>query len=85
MTVVLSGRRQGSTHREVAMLASLPPELCSPHAQWLVDEIDLEDGDQPGYTHAVLFSNGWQVGLRFRDMRVTAVQPLLPAALQQSA
>ena len=27
MTVVLSGRRDGSTHREVAMLASLPPEL----------------------------------------------------------
>jgi hypothetical protein len=27
VTVVLSGRRQGSTHREVAMLASLPPEL----------------------------------------------------------
>jgi hypothetical protein len=25
--VVLSGRRDGSTHREVAMLASLPPEL----------------------------------------------------------
>lgn len=27
MTVVLSGRRDGSTHREVMMLASLPPEL----------------------------------------------------------
>ena len=27
MTVVLSGRRGGSTHREVALLASLPPEL----------------------------------------------------------
>lgn len=27
MTVVLSGRRHGSTHREVDMLASLPPEL----------------------------------------------------------
>jgi hypothetical protein len=27
MTVVLSGRRDGSTHREVVMLASLPPEL----------------------------------------------------------
>lgn len=27
MTVVLSGRRDGSTHREVALLASLPPEL----------------------------------------------------------
>jgi len=27
VTVVLSGRRDGSTHREVAMLASLPPEL----------------------------------------------------------
>ncbi len=27
MTVVLSGRRDGSTHREVTMLASLPPEL----------------------------------------------------------
>lgn len=27
MTVVLSGRRDGTTHREVALLASLPPEL----------------------------------------------------------
>jgi hypothetical protein len=27
VTVVLSGRRDGSTHREVALLASLPPEL----------------------------------------------------------
>jgi hypothetical protein len=27
MSVVLSGRRDGSTHREVAALASLPPEL----------------------------------------------------------
>jgi len=27
VTVVLSGRRDGSTHREVAALASLPPEL----------------------------------------------------------
>jgi hypothetical protein len=27
VTVVLSGRRDGSTHREVATLASLPPEL----------------------------------------------------------
>ena len=27
MTVLLSGRRDGTTHREVALLASLPPEL----------------------------------------------------------
>lgn len=27
MTVILSGRRNGSTHREVALLASLPPAL----------------------------------------------------------
>ena len=27
MTIVLSGRRDGTTHREVALLASLPPEL----------------------------------------------------------
>ncbi|MBK6855536.1 MAG: hypothetical protein IPG97_02945 [Microthrixaceae bacterium] len=27
MSVVLSGRRNGSTHREVALLASLPGEL----------------------------------------------------------
>jgi hypothetical protein len=60
--------------------AALPPEHRSPNGrvEWMYDEVDLERGTVPVSTQTILFSNGWEVRLRFRDVEVMPADPLLP-------
>lgn len=58
---------------------ALAPALRSRVMQFQYDEFDVvrEDG-QTHYTHSILFSNGWEVRLPFRDVQVTLAQPIYP-------
>lgn len=59
--------------------AALSPAHRSPVMDFLYDEFDLvRAGDDEHYTQSILFGNGWEVCLRFRDVRVTLAEPLYP-------
>jgi hypothetical protein len=57
------------------------------------DELGLvRDGDEKVFTQSILFSNGWEVRLTFRDVRFVLATPLfadtaraVPLPLPQSA
>ena len=56
----------------------LPPALCAKDsALWMYDEVELVE---PGSVcvHSILLSNGWEVQLPFRALRIEEVQALLP-------
>jgi hypothetical protein len=56
---------------------ALPPEHRSSAMDFLYDEFDLvRDGDVKHYTQSILFGNGWEVRLRFRDVRVALADPV---------
>jgi hypothetical protein len=61
---------------------ALPPEVRSAVMQYQYDEFDLAQTDSgTEYLHAILFSNGWEVRVRFRHVEVERAEPLylLPA------
>jgi hypothetical protein len=72
-----------------------PKEYSSVGMQFLYDEMDLiKEGGRTVYAQSILFSNGWEMALRFSDVRVLLAQPVypeprptevVPAALTQSA
>jgi hypothetical protein len=45
---------------------------------WQYDEIEKVPGEPPTWRQSILLSNGWEVVLHFRDVRVEEIQPLLP-------
>jgi hypothetical protein len=48
-------------------------------ADWLYDEVELiDDGQRKHFVHSVLFSNGWELKLSFRDVQTTTAFPLMP-------
>jgi hypothetical protein len=56
---------------------ALPPAHRSRVMDYLYNEFDLErEGDATGYTESILFSNGWELRLRFRDVQVTLAEPI---------
>jgi hypothetical protein len=59
----------------------IPQELRSEPVEWLYDEISVarasRNGAQRSFFHDVLLSNGWELHLHFRSVRVTRRQPLL--------
>lgn len=59
---------------------ALPQELCSTGdvVAWQYDELELLPGNPQGWRWSILFSNGWEVRLHFRDVRVQAAQAILP-------
>jgi hypothetical protein len=59
---------------------ALPSTHCSSPVAWMYDEVDLVRGENSYCTHSILFSNGWEVQLRFRDMQLLTAQTLLPVA-----
>ena len=77
-------------------VASFPVEYRTEHTAWLYDEIGLGEpgmhqssgrrrttqgnGQVPVYCHDILLSNGWEIGLRFRQVKVARPQQLLPAS-----
>ncbi len=47
--------------------------------EWRHDEIERGEGTAPTWRQSILFSNGWEVGLHFRDVTVQEVAALIPA------
>ncbi len=47
--------------------------------EWLYEEIELvRDGSQNHYVHSILFSNGWEVRLPFREVILATAYPTFP-------
>jgi hypothetical protein len=53
-------------------------KFATSHVLWMYDEIDF-DSISGTFTQDILFSNGWELGLRFRDVELILAQDLLPA------
>lgn len=59
--------------------AALPKEDCSNVMQFMYDELDLtHEGARTVYTQSILFSNGWEIQLRFHDVQVVLAEPMFP-------
>ena len=60
---------------------ALPGELCSTGevVEWQYDELALIPGTPPEWSWSILFSNGWELRLHFRDVCVQEMQALIPA------
>lgn len=57
----------------------LPPDYRTARMGWLYDEIDMAHGAaEPVFTHHILLSDGREVVLRFRQLKVSRRQGLLP-------
>jgi hypothetical protein len=46
---------------------------------WQYDEIEPGAGAPPSWAQSILFSNGWEVRLHFRDVEIEEIQALIPA------
>jgi hypothetical protein len=47
--------------------------------RWLYEELELiREGDRRHFVHSLLFSNGWEVRLPFREVQTATAFPLLP-------
>jgi hypothetical protein len=53
-------------------------KFATSHVLWMYDEIDF-DAISGTFTQDILFSNGWELGLRFHDVELILAQDLLPA------
>ena len=59
---------------------ALPAEICCPRMEFMYDELDLlREGDQKVFLQSILFSNGWEMQLRFHDLQVLLAEPIYPA------
>lgn len=58
---------------------AIPRKHCTPGVQWLYDEWDVLSRSPGQYTHQILLSNGWEVRLRFRALKVVVADGLLPS------
>jgi hypothetical protein len=47
--------------------------------EWQYDEIEKVSDQPPTWRHSILLSNGWEIVLHFRDVRVEEMQALIPA------
>jgi hypothetical protein len=54
---------------------ALPADLRSHHVQWMFDEVNLVPRKKH-FSHELMLSNGWDIRLTFRDVRVVVAQPL---------
>lgn len=62
---------------------ALPAEHRSPRMTWQYEELEVcGSGETRHYRHAILFSNGWEIQLPFRDVRLATVQPIYPCPRQ---
>jgi hypothetical protein len=61
-------------------VSALPRDLCSTGevVEWQYDEVERVAGEPPTWSWSMLFSNGWEVALSFRDVRVQEVQAWIP-------
>jgi hypothetical protein len=65
---------------------ALPPEARSSGSavEWQYDELEKVPGQPPTWGQSILLSNGWEVSVHFRNVRVEEFQALVPA-LQNNA
>jgi hypothetical protein len=59
----------------------LPPayQSAGDPVDWQYDEIEMTDGEPRTWRQSILLSNGWEVVLHFRAVRVEEAEALLPA------
>jgi hypothetical protein len=51
----------------------------TPAPWWLYEEIEqVGTGDRKHFIHSILFSNGWEISLPFRDVQVSRAEPVYP-------
>ena len=55
----------------------LPSKKTATIVQWMYNEIDF-DYQARTFSHDILFGNGWESGLRFRDVEMIVAHDLLP-------
>lgn len=65
----------------------LPAEYrsTSGHIDWQYDEIEEASGQPPTWRQSILLSNGWEIVLHFRDLRVEEAEALIPAPRESAA
>lgn len=58
----------------------LPPEYHSTGDQidWQYDEIEKASEQPLTWRQSILLSNGWEIALRFREIRIDEIQALIP-------
>lgn len=58
----------------------LPPSVASQGdwIEWWYDEVERLPGEQPTWRHSILLSNGWEIALDCRDVRLEEAQPIWP-------
>lgn len=60
---------------------ALPPGQRSSVMDYQFDEFELiPEKGQTTYAQSILFGNGWEMTLRFSDVRATLAEPVYPAA-----
>jgi hypothetical protein len=58
---------------------AFPPLYRSHVMDFTCDEFDLiDEGGRKEIVQSILFGNGWEIRLRFRDVKVTLATPLYP-------
>jgi hypothetical protein len=63
--------------------SALPAAHCSPRMTWQYEELEVcGSGDARHYRQAILFSNGWEIQVPFRDVRLATAQPIYPCPRQ---
>jgi hypothetical protein len=51
----------------------------TPFPWWLYEEIEqVGTGDGKHFVYSILFSNGWEITLAFRDVQVSLAEPVYP-------
>lgn len=64
--------------------AAFPPQYRSSPMTWQYEELEVCGSDTARhYRQAILFSNGWEIQVPFRDVRLTATQPIYPCPQQE--
>jgi hypothetical protein len=57
--------------------SALPVEHRSSRMTWQYEELEVcGQGDDRHYRHTILFSNGWEIQIPFREVRLATVQPI---------
>jgi hypothetical protein len=63
--------------------SALPLEHRSPRMAWQYEELEkCGDGAGEHYLHSILFSNGWEIRVPFREVHLATVQPIYPCPHQ---
>lgn len=65
----------------------LPAEYRSTgsYIDWQYDEIEKASEQPPTWRQSILLSNGWEILLRFRDIRVEEIQALIPSPRESAS